>query len=94
MPVLETLTIALGPPLAKAIVKAWVGDPDLVADASSDVAELLNKAGLGLMERRRVSRDLDNMTERIAERLKPFFDVEYRGQSGRCSGSTGIPRCG
>jgi hypothetical protein len=79
MAILETLTIKLGGAVSKALVKSWIGDGDLLADTSSDVAELLAASGLDFREKRRVSRELEEVTERVAERLQPFFEAEQFG---------------
>ena len=76
---LETLTISLGSSLARALVKSWVGDSDLVLDVTDSVGDLLKQAGLDFRDRRRVERDLEAICERVAERLEPLFAVEYSG---------------
>jgi energy-coupling factor transporter ATP-binding protein EcfA2 len=76
---LEILTLKLGGAVAKALIKSWVDDSDLLADTSADIAELLTASGLNFRERRRVSRELEEATERVAERLQPFFEAEQLG---------------
>ena len=79
MAIVETLTVGLGSALAKALVKLWVGDNELLLDATSDLSELLAKAGLDFRARNRISRELGEIAERVADRLEPFFEAEERG---------------
>jgi hypothetical protein len=77
--VLETLTLTLGRSLARALVKAWIGDSELILDLTDDVDGLLRKAGMELRERRRVERALAAICDRVAERLEPLFTTEFAG---------------
>ena len=53
MPLLESATLGLGPPLAKAIVKLWLPDHPLAVAANDGIVEILRKRGRKLHHRRR-----------------------------------------
>lgn len=76
MAIFETLTLRLGASIGTALLKSWIGDSEIVADVGSTAGELLAKAGLTFTEQRRITRELDEATEAIAERLTTFFEAE------------------
>lgn len=75
----EYLTISIGLSAVRAVVKSWVGDTEIAVATADDVSELLKTAGLDFFERRRLARELDEVTERVADRLEPFFAAEQFG---------------
>lgn len=75
----EVLLLRLGGSLSRAAVKRWIGDSDLAGEVASDVTDLLIKAGVDAREAHRARRQLEEVSERVAERLEPYFAIEYRG---------------
>jgi hypothetical protein len=79
MALLETLTVEVGGAVAKLILKVWLKDSSIAQDVSLPVADILLKKVPGVLERRRAQRQLDRMGEEIAEKLMPYFEMEFRG---------------
>lgn len=75
----EVLVSTVGAAIGRALVKSWVGESELLTDVSVSTLDLLRAAGLDWRERRRVDRELAEITEQIGERLSSFFDAESYG---------------
>ncbi|MEU8631348.1 NACHT domain-containing protein [Amycolatopsis sp. NPDC048633] len=76
---LEAAAIALTTAVVKAAAKLWLGDRPIAADASAKVFDLLEKQVTGLNDRRKLRLLFTNLESRVADRLLPFLDVEFRG---------------
>jgi hypothetical protein len=83
MTLFEILLVRLGGSLSRAAIKRWIGDADLVADPAADVTQLLIESGVKAREAHKARRQLEEVSERVAERLEPYFAVEYaaRGEA-------------
>lgn len=79
MTLFETLAVVVGGSIAKAVVKRWVSDASLAEEATGKVSDLLTRAGLEYRERERARRQLEEISERIAEQLSPYFSSEFTG---------------
>ncbi|MEA5362786.1 NACHT domain-containing protein [Amycolatopsis sp., V23-08] len=75
---IDALAIALTTAMMKATAKIWLGDRSIAADASAKVFDLLEKQVTGLNDRRKLRLLLTNIEDRIADRLLPFIEVEFR----------------
>ncbi|WP_284747330.1 NACHT domain-containing protein [Amycolatopsis sp. RTGN1] len=75
---LEASAIALTTAVVKAAAKLWLGDRPIAADASAKVFDLLEKQVTGLNDRRNLRLLFTNLESRVADRLLPFLDVEFR----------------
>lgn len=75
---LEASAIALTTAVVKAAAKLWLGDRPIAADASAKVLDLLEKQVTGLNDRRKLRLLFTNLESRVADRLLPFLDVEFR----------------
>ncbi len=75
---LEASAIALTTAVVKAAAKIWLGDRPIAADASAKVFDLLEKQVTGLNDRRKLRLLFTNLESRVADRLLPFVDVEFR----------------
>jgi hypothetical protein len=76
---LEASAIALTAAVMKAAAKVWLGDRAIAADTSAKVFDLLEKQVTGLNDRRKLKLLFTNLEDRVADRLLPFLDVEFRG---------------
>ncbi|MEV6623866.1 NACHT domain-containing protein [Amycolatopsis sp. NPDC051106] len=75
---LEASAIALTTAVVKAAAKIWLGDRPIAADASAKVFDLLEKQVTGLNDRRKLRLLFTNLESRVADRLLPFIEVEFR----------------
>ncbi|MFI5584800.1 NACHT domain-containing protein [Amycolatopsis sp. NPDC051758] len=75
---LEASAIALTTAVVKAAAKVWLGDRPIAADASAKVFDLLEKQVTGLNDRRKLRLLFTNLESRVADRLLPFLEVEFR----------------
>lgn len=76
---LEASAIALTTAVVKAAAKIWLGDRPIAADASAKALDLMEKQLAGLNDRRKLKLLFTNLESRVADRLLPFIDVEFRG---------------
>ncbi len=75
---LEASAIALTTAVVKAAAKIWLGDRPVAADATAKVFDLLEKQVTGLNDRRKLRLLFTNLESRVADRLLPFVEVEFR----------------
>ena len=75
---LEASAIALTTAVVKAAAKIWLGDRPIAADATAKVLDLLEQHVTGLNDRRKLRLLFTNLEARVADRLLPFLDVEFR----------------
>ena len=77
---LVTVGVAIGPMIAKYLIKEWLGEgllPDLVGELTKLAGKMLKEAG----EKKIEEVELDKVARAIAKRMKPAFDlaVQDRG---------------
>jgi hypothetical protein len=75
---IEASAIALTTAVVKAAAKIWLGDRPIAADASAKALDLLEKQVTGLNDRRKLRLLFTNLEDRVADRLLPFLDIEFR----------------
>jgi hypothetical protein len=78
MPLFEILVSAVGPAIAKTLLKVWAGENKLVSDSGDSVIEILTKLIPDIRARNEASRQLDSIGERAAESLAFTFEAEGR----------------
>jgi hypothetical protein len=78
---MEMLLLQLGGAVAKSVLSLWLGKVAVVGDMSGVAIDALLERvpSLGIIERRRATRQFDRMAEAVAEKLAPFLDVEFGG---------------
>jgi len=74
---IDDAAVALGSVVVQAAIKLWLGDRPLAADIASSATDALASRASDLLRRRQTTRMVDRMTDIIAEKLKPFLEVEY-----------------
>jgi hypothetical protein len=79
MPLLEIVTLELGPPIAKAILKTWLKDANIAQDIGLSLIDALKAKTEDEVAQRRAARQFEEIGERIAESLVPLLEVEGRG---------------
>ncbi len=77
MPLLESATLGLGPPLAKAIVKLWLPDHPLAVAANDGIVEILRKRGESFTTADATDRIFRNLASDVAANLQRVVEVEY-----------------
>ncbi|RSM43358.1 NACHT domain-containing protein [Amycolatopsis balhimycina DSM 5908] len=75
---LEASAIALTTAVVKAAAKIWLRDRPIAADAAAKVFDLLEKQVTGLNDQRKLRLLFTNLESRVADRLLPFLEVEFR----------------
>ena len=76
MPVLDFIALELGTSIAKAILKFWFKDKNILSDASSDILDLVKKKTSDILSQRRLSRNFEALADKIAENLEPLIRAE------------------
>jgi hypothetical protein len=77
MALLETLTLGLGPALAKAVLKLWLPEKSLSLAVGDGVVEILKKRGEQFATVDATDRLFRNLASEIAERLYRTIEVEF-----------------
>lgn len=77
MPLVETLTTAVGGSIAKSLLKVWLGDADLAQATGASLSDLAEGKAKGLLEKRRLERTFERMAEEIARKLAFFLEAEF-----------------
>jgi hypothetical protein len=78
MPLFETLVSAVGPAIAKTLLKVWAGDNKVVSDGGDSAIDMLTKLIPDIRARNEARRQLDSIGERAAESLAFTFEAEGR----------------
>lgn len=77
VPLLETLTLYVGGATAKAVFKVWLKDQALAESGLADLNDLIKAKVPGYLEQRRTAGFFDRVAEEVAQKLSPFYDVEF-----------------
>jgi len=77
--VLETFALTIGRQVATHCAKAWLGDRTSRVERDSQLTDLMNVGTVDRFVRRKLVRQLDEIGDRIAERLGPLIELEMRG---------------
>jgi hypothetical protein len=76
MPLFETLVSAVGPAVAKTVLKLWAGDNKAAFEGGDSAVEVLTKLIPEIRARNEAKRQLDAIGERAAESLMFTFETE------------------
>ncbi|MDX6581177.1 MAG: hypothetical protein QOI10_361 [Solirubrobacterales bacterium] len=76
---IETLLLEIGSSATGAIFRFWLQSSEVAQGAISDVDELIRRFARAGKERRALHRELERISEQIADRLAPFFETEFGG---------------
>lgn len=74
----DVLVLSLGSAVAKAALRIWLGPDSVQASASQDVVDGLRGRLASVVERRRLTNQIDRAAEAVATKLTPFVEVEFR----------------
>jgi hypothetical protein len=77
MPFLESVTLGLGPALAKAIIKLWLPDHPIALAASDSIVEILKKRGESFVTADAADRIFRTLASDVAASLQRVIDVEF-----------------
>src|SRR4051812_2975537 len=69
---IETLLLAVGTATAKAVARIWIRG-DAATDLTDVLMDQLSGRVPGIMERRRASRQFQEMADRVAQQLQPLI---------------------
>ncbi len=75
MSLLGTLTIALGPSIAKAMLKSWLGE-GLQTTLAGKLVDLLKDKRVETKEQREAAQKIDKIGEQVVARVRPIFEHE------------------
>lgn len=75
---IETVAVALGASVAKAVMKTWLKDHALARDVGLTTVELLEKQFPQYVDRRRAKRQVERIAEAVGARLAPVIEIEFR----------------
>lgn len=73
MPLVETVALAIGPAVAKAVLKLWLGD-GLPNTAASNAIDLVKRKVEDMLAQNKADLQIQRIGEQIAVRLHPVFD--------------------
>ena len=74
MALLETLALAVGPAVAKNILKFWLGDQEIARSIGGELIDLLKSKVPDILAQQRGKRQFEAIGEKIAENLQPLFE--------------------
>ena len=83
MPLIETLTLTLGPSLAKILLKVWFRDADIARESASQLVDILRTKTADVLAQQRGKRQFEAIGERFAESLAPFMEGTPLGEGSR-----------
>ncbi|MBW8009969.1 MAG: hypothetical protein FVQ83_01835 [Chloroflexi bacterium] len=78
MPLIETLTLTLGPSIAKSILKLWLKDSNIALDITSGFVEVIAKITSDVAARQKAKRQFEEIGEKVALSLQPLLENEYQ----------------
>jgi hypothetical protein len=76
MALLETLTLQVGPAIAKAILKFWLKDSRVASDITASLMDFIKSKTTDVIAQQRAKRQFEEIGERVAESLLPVFEIE------------------
>ena len=76
MPLFETVLTAVGPAIAKIVLKVWAGDNTFASEGADSTVDALSKLIPEIRARNEAVRQLDAIGERAAESLMFTFEAE------------------
>lgn len=76
MPLIELLTLQIGPAIAKAILKLWLKDSVIAADVSSSFIDIIKLKTDDVIAQQRAKRQFEEIGEKVAEQLWPLLEAD------------------
>jgi hypothetical protein len=76
MSLFESLTLIVGPALAKAVLRLWLRDHGIVSETGASLIDLLKLKGADAIAHHRGQRQFEEIGEKVAESLLPVFEAE------------------
>ena len=76
MALLETLMIDVGGSIAKALLKRWLSNNDLVLDAASSTVDVLQGRVSDRLAQQRARQQFETIGEKVGESLWPLFEMD------------------
>lgn len=76
MPLLESLTLTVGPAFAKAVIKVWLRNHGIACDVGTTLVDLIKSKSTDAIAQHRGKRQFEEIGEKIAESLLPIFEIE------------------
>jgi hypothetical protein len=76
---LEAAAVAVGRAVGKQLVVAWVGEQQAERRRDAELSELIQVRFPDRLVRRRLTRQIDDVADQVAERLLALCGHEYRG---------------
>ncbi|HEU5229140.1 MAG TPA: NACHT domain-containing protein, partial [Ktedonobacteraceae bacterium] len=76
MALVEALSIEVGASIAKAILKRWLNNDDLISDAAASVIDILKAQTSDKIAQQRANRQFESIGEKVGESLLPVFEQE------------------
>ncbi len=73
---LETLTLALAPAIAKAILKFWLRESSIAQDVTSDILDLIRSKTDDVIAQQRAKRQFEEIGARVVDNLIPIFQAK------------------
>lgn len=76
MALFEALAIDLGSSIGKSILRIWLKNANVTADASSTIIDMLKSWAIDKASQRKAQRQLEDIGEKVAENLLPIFEKD------------------
>ena len=76
MSLIESLTLIVGPALAKSVLRLWLRDHHISSDLGSSLIDLVKLKCSDAIAQHRGERQFEVIGEKIAESLLPVFEIE------------------
>ena len=83
MSILSLVTYAIGPSIAKAILKLWLKDQGILPDVLPDLLDLLKSTAEGSRDARNAAKRIEALGIQIVEQMQPVFDDARLDAEGR-----------
>ncbi len=76
MGLIETLTLVLGPAVAKGIAKFWLKDSEFGKDLATSLVDFIKSKTPDVIAQQRAKRQFEAIGEKVAQSLLPVFEAE------------------
>jgi Leucine-rich repeat (LRR) protein len=76
---MEALLFSIGQAVAGVLFKSWLENSPTAKKAGSSIKDVIRGATDNAKERRSLGREFERISEQIAERLSPYFEIEFGG---------------
>jgi Leucine-rich repeat (LRR) protein len=87
---IEALLLKIGGSVTGAVVRLWLQNSEVAQAAAADLDALVCRFAASGRERRTLTRELERISEQVAERLEPFFETEFGGLAENEKAAAGL----